>query len=793
MRWNPDAQAENLKPNKEKNMNFNRILGKTKYIVTILGMMDIFMLFALTYLANIIANFPVMMEMVNEGLNLSSYISLRYCFVYVGPHKLIIYFLFFVFLGLLDVKFYYKMKVSYSEDYFNIGQKGMARWTTKEEIKQQYKRIPECGANSKESFEGNPGTIVAHFGGNIYIDTAINNTLIVGITRSGKGEMYVYKTIDVYSRAEKKHSLIVCDPKLENYKSSYQTLRDRGYEVHLLNLDNPLFSMGYNPLSMIIELYKNDERAASFAMARSLAFSIFHANSESNAEPIWKNTATDLFTALIIAIMTDLLTLDQAENEERYKHYLDKTAGYEKLDEKEKELCINRIKKDVEHGYDPILDKGLKGLPPDYVFERCVEHEKQITIYNIILFFSEMVRKNTDGQSFRTALDDYFSIRDKMDFAKLKYATIESASQRTKGSVYTNMLSYLGVFIDENIAKMTAESSINLEDIGFGDRPIAIFLGIPDYDKSTHFIASIFIRQVYFILAKKATNTPSQKCKIPVRFICDEFGNMPEIEAIDELVTVGNGRNIGFDFYVQSYTQLFKLYGDNAQTIIDNCANEVYVRSGDPETIENLSKKLGTTTYIDVQRTGEKLSLKKNYVEIPTEKPLMSPEKLELMLEGECIVTRKLKRKNLKGEDILPTPIFNSVENGTRFLYRYEYLTKTFPNPSEIDLKRINPESREDIDLRERVINVEELAYGIDKIFGVNPQITMLKDISCYREISRILQNALGDNWEDRLGIKQNMYLYDAVSSITETRLISDTVKQSILTFFRKDMKQVLK
>lgn len=793
MRWNPDKQAEKLTLSKEKNMNLNRILGKSKYIALILGVIDVFMLWTLTYLANVIANIPKMMDLMSMGLDSSSYVSLKYCFIYTGPHKLIIYSLFFVFLGLLDAKFFYKMKVSYSEDYFNIGQKGMARWTTKEEIKQQYKEIPECGKNSKETYAGDPGTIVAHFDKHIYIDTAISNTLIVGITRSGKGEMYVYKTIDVYSRAEKKHSLIVCDPKLENYKSSYQTLIDRGYEVHLLNLDNPLFSMGNNQLSMIIELYKNDEKADSFAMARSLAYSIFHANSESNAEPIWKNTATDLFTALIIAVMSDLLALDRIENEERNRYYLDKTAGYEKLDEKEQELCRNRIQKDIENGYDPILDKGLKGIPSEYVFERCTEHEKQISIYNIILFFSEMVRKKVDEQSFRTALDDYFSSRDKMDFAKLKYATIESASQKTKGSVYTNMLSYLGVFIDENIAKMTAESSINLADIGFGDKPMAIFLGIPDYDKSTHFIASIFIRQVYFILAKKATNTPSQKCKIPVRFICDEFGNMPEIEAIDELVTVGNGRNIGFDFYVQSYTQLFKLYGDNAQTIIDNCANEIYVRSGDPETIENLSKKLGKTTYIDVQRTGEKLSLKKNYVEIPTEKPLMSTEKLELLLEGECIVTRKLKRKDLQGKDIRPTPIFNSVENGTRFLYRYEYLTKTFPNPSEIDLKKVNPESREHIDLRERVINVEELAYGIDKVIGMNPEITLLKDISCYQAIAQILQNELGENWESRLEIRQNMFVYDVVSIITQTKLLSEAVKQSILTFLRTNMKQVLK
>ena len=268
---------------------------------------------------------------------------------------------------------------------------------------------------------------------------------------------------------------------------------------------------------------------------------------------------------------------------------------------------------------------------------------------------------------------------------------------------------------------------------------------------------------------------------------------MPEIEAIDELVTVGNGRNIGFDFYVQSYTQLFKLYGDNAQTIIDNCANEIYVRSGDPETIEKLSKKLGKYNLYRCTADGRKLSLKKNYVEIPTDKPLMSTEKLELLLEGECIVTRKLKRKNLKGEDILPTPIFNSVENGMRFLYRYEYLTKTFPNPGEIDLKKVNPESREHIDLRERVINVEELAYGIDKVIGINPKITMLKDSSYYQEISNILQNTLGENWKDDLGIQPNMFLYDVVSIITETKLISDTVKNSILTFLRKEMKEILK
>lgn len=173
------------------------------------------------------------------------------------------------------------------------------------------------------------------------------------------------------------------------------------------------------------------------------------------------------------------------------------------------------------------------------------------------------------------------------------------------------MLSNLGVFLDEKIAKMTAESSLDLETIGFGERSSAVFLAIPDYDKSNHFIASVFIRQLYFILAKKATNTPQQACKIPVRFILDEFGNMPSIEGMDEIMTVSNGRKIGFDLYVQSYAQIYKHYNDDAQTIIDNCANEVYIKSGDSETLEKISKQLGTETFIDIQRTGDKLSLKK--------------------------------------------------------------------------------------------------------------------------------------------------------------------------------------
>ena len=115
---------------------------------------------------------------------------------------------------------------------------------------------------------------------------------------------------------------------------------------------------------------------------------------------------------------------------------------------------------------------------------------------------------------------------------------------------------------------MTAESTMNLEDIGFGDKPIAVFIEMPDYDKSAHFLGSVFIRQLYFVLARKATRQQNGRCKNRVKIIADEFGNMPAIEAMENIITVCLGRNISFDLYIQAYAQLNKLYGDKAKDLM---------------------------------------------------------------------------------------------------------------------------------------------------------------------------------------------------------------------------------
>ena len=292
-----------------------------------------------------------------------------------------------------------------------------------------------------------------------------------------------------------------------------------------------------------------------------------------------------------------------------------------------------------------------------------------------------------------------------LDRAKMKYAGTELAGDRTKGSIYSSMFVKLAIFTFENIAKMTAESSLKLEEVGFGDKPVAVFLGIPDYDSSPHFLATAFIRQLTFVLEKKATRYKTGKCKRKVRFILDEFGNLPAIQGMDKFITVCLGRNIAYDLYIQAYSQVEQLYGKAMDTIVGNCGNQIYILTNDDRTAENFSKNLGNETIIDIQRSGERLSSSKSVMESATEKPLLNMNELEELREGECVVKRVMKRRDLKGKRIRPTPIFNSEASGKRFLYRYEYLTDTFPNPGEIDLTEVNTEDRSWIDHRERVWN----------------------------------------------------------------------------------------
>ena len=817
--------------NRNTTMRLGRFLAKGEIVpLAVLGI-DLALFFLITYLLNVIGNLG---QIIRDIENVYDYIGFSCLIPHVIAHKGF-YLLFLVVIGILDVFFAYQIRTSLGEADVNNGTKGTARWTTQQEVREQYKEVP-----LKDAFyPGKGGTIIQRQGEKLYIDDSKSNTLVIGTTRSGKGEMYVVPTIDVYSRAEKmenRPSMIISDPKLELYKMCKNTLEERGYHVRLLNLDDPYHSMGYNPLQLVINYYKAGDVAKAQMMAKTYSFSIFAADNSSQ-EAIWKNTATDLYTALIIAVTTDCLEEDRELNEERRKNWIEKRKAFQELSEADAEMAREKYYKIKAECDDVLTEERIFYIPPEELYFEVNPNEKNVNSFSCLNFFRELCdRKAMDSAETaeerakvaETALDEYFNSRPPLDFAKSLYQEIKTAGDRTKGSVYINMQSALSIFALDSIARLTAENDVDIEELGYGERPVAIFIGLPSEDRSNHFLVTTFIAQVYqrlFQLTKSKAAKKQGELDRQVKFILDEFGNFPEIENFAGFVTVCLGLGISFDIYLQAMNQLASKYKDDEKTIKENFANQIYIKSVGEDTAKEYSEKLGNTTVIEVQRSGSRLGLNKNFTETATERPLMYHDELARLQEGECVIYRGIKRTDRLGLAVKSYPIINEYADtmgifdrlkelyhlmkeriigkqkyrhpvddrdctlheewkirrnrilqrkGTALLYRYQYLTNKFPNPNEIHIEDINPESREHVNYTKMVVEpMDVLQKSIQREDG-KKSYQKLKELSNYSTICGLLSH-YDSMWRRKLEITEE----DTLSRVTSV-ICSADMKQEI-------------
>lgn len=209
---------------------------------------------------------------------------------------------------------------------------------------------------------------------------------------------------------------------------------------------------------------------------------------------------------------------------------------------------------------------------------------------NVYFFISEMCKDNKG----KMPLLEYVKTLESNHPAKALIAISEVAPSKTRGSFYTSALTTLRLFTNPLIHLMTEKSEFDLKTIG--DKKQAIFIILPD-EKSTYYsLASLFVNQVYMDLVKTADQRGG-RLKRRVNFMLEEFGNFVKIPDFANKLTVGGGRGIRFNLFLQSFMQLDEKYGkDSAGTIKSNCETWIYLQTDDLSTLEEMSKKLGNYT-----------------------------------------------------------------------------------------------------------------------------------------------------------------------------------------------------
>ena len=120
-----------------KVMRLNRFLAN-KYVVGGLCVLeDLLLFFFLNYVINLVFNIPAWLEDLDHAENYIGLSQMLPDFGRIGKYPIPYLIGLAVALAINGITIY-QIHVSLSEKNFNAGQRGVARWTTNKEIKEQY-------------------------------------------------------------------------------------------------------------------------------------------------------------------------------------------------------------------------------------------------------------------------------------------------------------------------------------------------------------------------------------------------------------------------------------------------------------------------------------------------------------------------------------------------------------------------------------------------------------------------------------------------------------------------------
>lgn len=125
------------------------------------------------------------------------------------------------------------------------------------------------------------------------VDTAPVNTMVLAITRAGKGQTYIEPIIDMWSREKKPSNMVINDPKGELLVKNYVPLVTRGFEPVQFNLINSMKTDIYNPLGLAADAAREGNFTKCALYVENIAGIFFPL--DGGEDPVWPNAANNAF------------------------------------------------------------------------------------------------------------------------------------------------------------------------------------------------------------------------------------------------------------------------------------------------------------------------------------------------------------------------------------------------------------------------------------------------------------------------------------------------------------------
>ncbi|MCP3475598.1 conjugal transfer protein TraG [Bradyrhizobium sp. CCGUVB1N3] len=213
-------------------------------------------------------------------------------------------------------------------------------------------------------------------------------------------------------------------------------------------------------------------------------------------------------------------------------------------------------------------------------------------------------------------------------------------SENERSGVLSTTMSFLGLYRDPVVARVTGRSDWHIRDLVEGPRPISLYLVVPPSDIArTKPLMRLVLNQIGRRLTE-SLDTDRRRQKLLL--MLDEFAALGRLDFFESQLAFMAGYGIRSFLITQSLNQLERAYGAN-HAILDNCHIRVAFSTNDERTAKRVSDALGTATEMRAMKNyaGHRLSPWLGHLMVSrqeTSRPLLTPGEVMQLSPSEAIV-----------------------------------------------------------------------------------------------------------------------------------------------------------
>ncbi|WP_105383644.1 conjugal transfer protein TraG [Neorhizobium alkalisoli] len=213
-------------------------------------------------------------------------------------------------------------------------------------------------------------------------------------------------------------------------------------------------------------------------------------------------------------------------------------------------------------------------------------------------------------------------------------------SDNERSGVLSTAMSFLGLYRDPVVARVTARCDWRIADLVGSRKPVSLYLVVPPSDiNRTKPLIRLILNQIGRRLTEELTATAKRHRLL---LMLDEFPALGRLDFFESALAFMAGYGLKGFLIAQSLNQIERAYGPN-NAILDNCHVRVSFATNDERTAKRVSDALGTATELrdSTNYAGHRLSPWLGHLMVSrqeTARPLMTPGEIMQLPPSEEIV-----------------------------------------------------------------------------------------------------------------------------------------------------------